>query len=71
MSLSLSRLNSVISQCSRAESAMSTFGRYGRIVRVPHTPLVPGLWIQVLDAVERLTPAMEPCVAQLVADDKS
>ena len=50
---------------------MSTFGRYGRIVRVPHTPLVPGLWIQVLDAVERLTPAMEPCVAQLVADDKS
>ena len=55
MSLSLSRLNSVIPQCIRAESAMSTFGRYGRTVGVPHTPLVPGLWIQVLDAVERLT----------------
>jgi hypothetical protein len=54
MSLSLSRLNSVIPQCIRAESAMSTFGRYGRTVGVPHT-LVPGLWIQVLDAVERLT----------------
>src|SRR5216117_936365 len=71
MSRSLSRLNSVISQCSRAESAMSTFGRYGRIVRVPHTPLVPGLWIQVLDAVDRLTRRWNLALAQLVADDKS